>query len=166
MATSFTERARSDGDLASTGVSRVMRQRIAVALDMGRRPFVTSSGLVRLGDDTGPVLASADQTETKRGAELRRQLSRAPAGSVNTGQFSMDRWMRSGPEVVPATTQRRGKVYATDVRGREHLLRRWNAATGTWKVTRTGNTFYRHLPKTRFIVHVPAMIKIRARDGS
>ena len=85
MATSFTERAREDGNLASTGVSRAMRHRIAASLDMGRRPFVTSSGLVRLGDDTGPVLASADQTERKSGAELRRQLSRAPAGSVNTG---------------------------------------------------------------------------------
>ena len=135
MATpSFTDRARADDDLASTGVSRAMRHRIATSLDMGHRPTVTSSGLVRLGNDAGPVLASANQVERHSGAELRRQLSRAPAGSVDTGQFSIDRWLRSGPEVIPATTQRRGgKVYATDVRGREHLLRRWNAATGAWK---------------------------------
>ena len=87
MATSFTERARADGDLASTGVSRAMRHRIAASLDLGHRPTVTSSGLVRLGNDAGPVLVSADQVERKSGAELRRQLARAPAGSVNTGQF-------------------------------------------------------------------------------
>jgi len=144
-----------------------MRRRIAASLDMGHRPTVTSSGMVRLGGDAGPVLASADQVERKTGAELRRQLSRAPAGSIDTARFSMDRWLRTGgPEVVPATTQRRGAIYATDVNGREHLLRRWSAATGAWKVTKTGRGFYKNSKKTRFIVHVPAMVKIRTRDGN
>ena len=120
----FTTRARADDDRA--GVSASMRGRIAAALDAGQRPRVMTSGMVRLGGDTGPILVGADLREKPAGVELRRQLERAPAGVVDTTQFSIDRWLRNGPEVVPATTQRRGGIWG----GRATWPQLWPALGG------------------------------------